>query len=162
MKLVNFGLVALLWSYGMIYGWLLTLTAVFRCLESVEEQAANNGLLFNLVVPSVSQGRQWGKLNQDIQDVKGTQATTVHSVIVLLVHAQMEGVDQHHVAAIIEGVTVITRSANMLLLYYYMYVFSLLCQIPSTVIWTSYCSLAYWHLYLLNCQQSKLTAYMYC
>ena len=58
MKLVDFGLVALLWSYGVIYVRLLTLTAVFRCPESVEEQAAYKGLLFNLVVPSVPQGRQ--------------------------------------------------------------------------------------------------------
>ena len=64
-KLVDFGLVALLWSYGMIYIRLLTLTAVFRCLESVEEQPAYNRLLFSLVVPSVPQGRQWAKLNQD-------------------------------------------------------------------------------------------------
>ena len=65
MKLVDFGLVALLWSYGVIYVRLLTLTAVFRCPESVEEQAAYKGLLFNLVVPSVPQGRQWAKLNRD-------------------------------------------------------------------------------------------------
>ena len=58
MKLVDFGLVALLWSYGVIYIRLLTLTAAFRCLESVEEQPAYNRLLFNLVVPSVPQGRQ--------------------------------------------------------------------------------------------------------
>ena len=58
MKLVDFGLMAILWSYGVIYVQLLTLTAVFRCLESVEEQPAYNGLLFNLVVPSVPQGRQ--------------------------------------------------------------------------------------------------------
>ena len=58
MKLVDFGLVALLWSYGVIYVRLLPLTAVFRCPESVEEQAAYKGLLFNLVVPSVPQGRQ--------------------------------------------------------------------------------------------------------
>ena len=58
MKLVDFGLVALLWSYGVIYVRLLTLTAVFRCPESVEEQPAYNGLLFNLVVPSGPQGRQ--------------------------------------------------------------------------------------------------------
>ena len=38
MKLVDLGLVALLWSYGVIYVWLLTLTTVFCCLESVEEQ----------------------------------------------------------------------------------------------------------------------------
>ena len=65
MKLVDFGLVALLWSYGMIYVQLLTLTAVFHCPESVKEQAAYKGLLFNLVVPSLPQGRQWAKLNQD-------------------------------------------------------------------------------------------------
>ena len=58
MKLVDFGLMAILWSYGVIYVQLLTLTAVFRCLESVKEQPAYNGLLFNLVVPSVPQGRQ--------------------------------------------------------------------------------------------------------
>ena len=58
MKLVDFGLMALLWSYGVIYIRLLTLTAVFHCLESVEEQPAYNGLLFNLVVLSVPQGRQ--------------------------------------------------------------------------------------------------------
>ena len=61
MKLVDFGLVALLWSYGVIYIQLLTLTAVFRRPESVEEQAAYKGLLFNLVVPylyTVPQGRQ--------------------------------------------------------------------------------------------------------
>ena len=58
MKLVDFGLVALLWSYGVIYVWLLTLKAVFRFLEFVEEQAAGNRLLFNLVVPSVPQDRQ--------------------------------------------------------------------------------------------------------
>ena len=58
MKLVDFGLMALLWSYGVIYVWLLTLTAIFRCPESVEEQPAYNGLLFNLAVPSVPQGRQ--------------------------------------------------------------------------------------------------------
>ena len=51
MKLVDFGLVALLWSYGMIYVRLLTLMAVFRCPESVERvtEPAYNGLLFNLV-----------------------------------------------------------------------------------------------------------------
>ena len=65
MKLVDFGLMALLWSYGVIYVRLLTLTAVFRCPESVKEQAAYKGLLFNLVVPSVPQGRQWAKLNWD-------------------------------------------------------------------------------------------------
>ena len=58
MKLTDFGLVALLWSYGVIYVQFFTLTAVFHCLESVEEQAAYEGLLFNLVVPSVLQGRQ--------------------------------------------------------------------------------------------------------
>ena len=58
MKLVDFGLMALLWSYGVIYVRLLTLTAVFRCPESVQEQAAYKGLLFSLVVPSVPQGRQ--------------------------------------------------------------------------------------------------------
>ena len=58
MKLVDFGLVALLWNYGVIYVLLLTLTAIFRCPESVEEQPAYNGLLFNLVVPSAPQGRQ--------------------------------------------------------------------------------------------------------
>ena len=58
MKLADFGLVALLWCYGMIYVRLLTLTAVFHCPESIEEQAAYKGLLFNLVVPSVLQGRQ--------------------------------------------------------------------------------------------------------
>ena len=40
---------ALLWSYGVIYVWLLTLMAIFRCPESVEEQPAYKGLLFNLV-----------------------------------------------------------------------------------------------------------------
>ena len=44
--------------HGVIYIRLLTLTAVFCCPESVEEQAAYNGLLFNLVVPFVLQGRQ--------------------------------------------------------------------------------------------------------
>ena len=58
MKLVNFGLGALLWSYGVIYVQLLTLTAVFCCPESVEKQPDYNGLLFNLAVPSVPQGRQ--------------------------------------------------------------------------------------------------------
>ena len=53
MKLADFGLVALLWSYGGIYVQLLTLTAVYHCPESVKEQAAYKGLLFNLVVPSV-------------------------------------------------------------------------------------------------------------
>ena len=42
MKLVDFGLMALLWSYGVIYVQLLTLTAVFCCLESVEEQPVRN------------------------------------------------------------------------------------------------------------------------
>ena len=51
MKLMDFGLAAILWSYGVIYVRLLTLTAVFRCLESVEEQAAYKGLFFNLIVP---------------------------------------------------------------------------------------------------------------
>ena len=59
MKLVNVGLMALLWSYGVIYIWLLTLTAVFFCRpELVEKQPDYNGLLFYLVVPSVPQGRQ--------------------------------------------------------------------------------------------------------
>ena len=58
MKLVDFGLVALLWSYGVNYIRLLTLTAIFRCPESIEEQPAYNGLLFSLVFPSVPQGRQ--------------------------------------------------------------------------------------------------------
>ena len=58
MKLVDFGLVALLWSYDVIYVQLLTLMAVFCSPESVEEQPAYNGLLFNLVVPSGPQGRQ--------------------------------------------------------------------------------------------------------
>ena len=63
----------------MIYVRLLTLTAVFRCPESIEEQAAYKGLLFNLVpvVPSVPQGRQRAELNQDNQDVEGTRATSV-------------------------------------------------------------------------------------
>ena len=77
MKLVDFGLVALLWSYGVIYVRLLTLTAVFCCRESVEEQAAYKGLLCNLVVPSVPQGRQWAEVNRDNQDIEGTQATSV-------------------------------------------------------------------------------------
>ena len=34
MKLVNVGLMALLWSYGVIYIWLLTLTAVFFAVQS--------------------------------------------------------------------------------------------------------------------------------
>ena len=49
------------------------LDGCFRSPETVEEQAAYNGLLFNLVVPSVPQGRRWAKLNWDIQDVKGTR-----------------------------------------------------------------------------------------
>ena len=75
MKLVDFGLMALLWSYGMIYVRLLTLMSVFHCPEFVEEQPAYNGLLFNLVVPSVPRGRQWAKLNRDIQDVEVTRAS---------------------------------------------------------------------------------------
>ena len=58
MKLVDFGLMALLWSYGMIYIKLLTLRTVFRRLESFEEQPPYNRVLFNLVVSSVPQGRQ--------------------------------------------------------------------------------------------------------
>ena len=57
------------------------LDSFFRSLETVEEQAAYKGLLFNLVVPSVPQGRQWAKLNRDIQDVEGTWSTSVHSMI---------------------------------------------------------------------------------
>ena len=52
MKLVEFRLVTLLWGYGLIYVRFLTLTAVFRCPESVEEQPAYKRLLFNLVVAS--------------------------------------------------------------------------------------------------------------
>ena len=56
MKLADFGLVALLWRYGMID--VAHLDDYFPCSESAEEQAAYNTLLFNLAVPSVPQGRQ--------------------------------------------------------------------------------------------------------
>ena len=86
MKLVDFGLMALLWSYGVIYVRLLTLTAVFRCLESVEEQPAYNGLLFNLVVPSVPQGRQWvtNKFYQSLFQLASYYLHCVASVLPLL------------------------------------------------------------------------------
>ena len=58
MKLVDFGLMALLWSYGVIYVRLLTLTAVFRCPESVEEQPAYNGLLSFQLGSSICTTRQ--------------------------------------------------------------------------------------------------------
>ena len=65
-KIGEFWIGALLWSDCVIYIWLLTLTAVFFCCpESVEEQPSYNRLLFNLVVPSLLQGRQRAKLNQD-------------------------------------------------------------------------------------------------
>ena len=58
MKLVDFGLVTLLWSYGMIYVRLLTLTAVFRCPESSEEQIPHSRLLINMTVQSAQQFRR--------------------------------------------------------------------------------------------------------
>ena len=56
-----------LWNYG--FPWYKfgcsPLMAIFRCPGSVEKQPAYNRLLFNLVVLSVPQGRQWAKLNRD-------------------------------------------------------------------------------------------------
>ena len=55
----------------------LSLSTVRRRASCLQRTA------FNLVVPSVPQGRQWTRLNWDIQDVKGTWATSVglHSMI---------------------------------------------------------------------------------
>ena len=59
------------------------LTAVFRCPESVEEQPAYNGLVFNLVVPSVPhvQSRQWAKLNRENPGHRSTRANHLRSSI---------------------------------------------------------------------------------
>ena len=48
------------WIGSIVWSFMLfTLNAVFPCPKSVKDQAAYNGLLVNLTVPSVLQGRQW-------------------------------------------------------------------------------------------------------
>ena len=86
MKLVDFGL----WLYCGVMAWFAFSCSPWRlfftdCPETIEEQAAYKGLLSFQLVSSICipQGRQWAKLNWDIQDVEGTRATSVslHSVI---------------------------------------------------------------------------------
>ena len=89
MKLVDFGLVALLLNCGVIY--VGHLDGYFCCPKSVKKQAAYNGLLFNLAVPSVPQGRQWDtcKLNLDKPGCRRYTGYLVHSVIVRLLVATL-------------------------------------------------------------------------